>query len=45
VPVPGEHLNLRGLEVDVLEGDEKKISRLRIRKTETPQAEDATANR
>ncbi len=43
VPVVGEHLNLRGLEVDVLEADEKRISRLRIKKAEQPRAEDAAA--
>jgi CBS domain containing-hemolysin-like protein len=45
VPIAGEHLSLRGLDVDVLEADEKRISRLRIRKAEQPQAEDAAANR
>jgi len=45
VPVAGEHLSLRGLDVDVLEADEKRISRLRIKKAEQPQAEDAAANR
>src|SRR5213078_2937379 len=34
VPVAGEHLSLRGLEVDVLKADEKRISRLRIHKAE-----------
>ena len=44
VPVAGEHLNLRGLQVDVLEADEKRISLLRIKKAE-PQTEDAAANK
>ena len=45
VPVVGEHLKLNGLEVDVLEADEKRISRLRIKKAEQPQSQDAAANR
>lgn len=45
VPQPGEHLNFRGLEVDVLEADGKRISRLRIRKAETVGVPDATVNR
>ena len=45
VPRAGEHLEFRGLEVDVLEADEKKISRLRIKKAPTPEAEDAAVNR
>jgi putative hemolysin len=45
VPVAGEHLSLRGLEVDVIEADEKRVSRLRIKKADAPQAEDASTNR
>ena len=45
VPQPGEHLNFRGLEVDVLEADGKRISRLRIRKAEPNGVPDATVNR
>ena len=45
VPLAGEHLNLSGLEVDVVEADEKRISLLRIKKTEQPQMEDAAAER
>jgi putative hemolysin len=45
VPRAGEHLDFRGLEVDVLEADEKRISRLRIKKAATPQAEDAAVSR
>ena len=45
VPQPGEHLNFRGLEVDVLEADGKRISRLRIRKAEPNGVPDATLNR
>ena len=44
VPRSGEHVEFRGLEVDVLEADEKKISRLRIKKA-APKAEDASVNR
>src|SRR2546423_4557363 len=45
VPPPGEHLSFRGLEVEVLETDEKRISRLRLRKLAGTKAEDAAANR
>jgi CBS domain containing-hemolysin-like protein len=45
LPVAGEHLSLRGLEVDVLEADKKRISRLRITKAKEPRAEDASTNR
>ncbi|HYW73062.1 MAG TPA: hemolysin family protein [Pyrinomonadaceae bacterium] len=45
VPVAGEHLNFRGVEVDVLEADEKRISRLRIRRAHEPEAEGTAANR
>jgi len=45
VPLAGEHLHLRGLEVDVLEADGKRISRLQIKKSEQPQTEDESANR
>jgi len=45
VPRPGEHLNFRGLEVDVLEADQKRISRLRIRKAESVSVPDAAVNR
>jgi putative hemolysin len=45
VPLAGEHFTLRGLDVDVVEADEKRISRLRIKKAAAPQMEDASANR
>ena len=45
LPVTGEHLSLRGLEVDVLEADKKRISRLRITKAKEPRPEDASTNR
>jgi CBS domain containing-hemolysin-like protein len=34
VPLPGEQLTFRGLEVEVLEADERRISRLRVKKSE-----------
>jgi magnesium and cobalt exporter, CNNM family len=43
VPRPGEHLSFRGLEVDVLATDEKRIERLRVRRTE--ETGEAAANR
>ena len=45
VPRPGEHLDFRGLEVDVLEADGKRISRLRIKKAESVGVPDAALNR
>ncbi len=45
VPRPGEHLSFRGLEVDILDADEKRICRLKLRRAEEAKAEDATANR
>ncbi len=45
VPRQGEHLSFRGLEVEVLETDEKRISRLKLRKSPENKAEDAAANR
>ncbi len=44
VPRQGEHLSFRGLEVEVLEAGEKRISRLKLRKSGDGQAEDAAAN-
>jgi magnesium and cobalt exporter, CNNM family len=38
LPRPGEHLNLRGLEVEVLEADEKRIGRLRVKRMPEPSA-------
>ena len=32
VPLPGDHLKFRGLEVDVLEADERRIGRLRVKR-------------
>jgi putative hemolysin len=32
VPLPGDHLTFRGLEVDVLEADERRIGRLRVKR-------------
>ena len=45
VPLTGEHLSLRGLEIDVLEADEKRIARVRIEKAALAESEDAGANR
>src|SRR5256886_5428142 len=45
VPRPGDHLSFRGLEVDILDADEKRICRLKLRRTAEAKAEDATANR
>jgi len=38
LPRPGEHLNLRGLEVEVLDADEKRIGRLRLKQSPKPSA-------
>lgn len=43
VPRPGEHFNLRGLNVEVLEAGDKRISRLRLSKA-NDKAGDAAAN-
>src|SRR5205814_198843 len=45
VPRPGDHLSFRGLEVDILDADEKRICRLKLRRAAEAKAEDATANR
>ena len=45
VPRRGEHMSFRGLEVEVLEADEKRISCLKLRKSTDNKAEDAAANR
>lgn len=36
VPPPGEQLTFRGLEVEVLEADERRIGRLRVKRAESP---------
>ncbi len=33
VPAPGEHLTFRGLDVEVLEADERRIGRLRVKRS------------
>ncbi len=38
VPVPGEHLTFRGLDVEVLEADERRIGRLRVRRSQASSA-------
>jgi magnesium and cobalt exporter, CNNM family len=45
VPRQGEHLNFRGLEIEVLDADEKRISRLKLSRVKEQLAEDASANR
>lgn len=35
VPPPGEHLTFRGLEVEVLEADERRLGRLRVKRAGT----------
>jgi CBS domain containing-hemolysin-like protein len=44
VPRVGEQLTFRGLEVEVLNADEKRISRLRLRQATQVKADDATAH-
>jgi putative hemolysin len=44
VPAAGERLNVRGLEVEVLDGDERRISRLRIKKAQPQNASEVGAN-
>jgi putative hemolysin len=34
VPAPGDHLSFRGLDVEVLEADERRIGRLRLRRSQ-----------
>jgi CBS domain containing-hemolysin-like protein len=36
VPRAGEKLDIRGLEIEILRGDEKKLNLIRIRRNETP---------
>ncbi|HEX8292970.1 MAG TPA: hemolysin family protein, partial [Pyrinomonadaceae bacterium] len=43
VPAPGTRLNFRGLDVEVLEADERRINRLRLRRTQ-PDGEAAAAS-
>jgi len=40
VPIAGEHLNFRGLEVDVLEADERRIGRLRVKRAAPERADE-----
>ena len=44
VPAIGERLSIRGLEVEVLDGDERRISRLRIKKLEPESASEVSAS-
>jgi putative hemolysin len=41
VPRPGEHLTFRGLDVQVLEADERRISRLLLKRAETGNGNEA----
>jgi CBS domain containing-hemolysin-like protein len=40
VPPPGEQLTFRGLEVEVLEADERRIGRLRVKRAESEDAKE-----
>jgi putative hemolysin len=44
VPTPGTCLNLRGLDVEVLEADERRIGRLRLRRTRAGKADGHEGN-
>ena len=44
VPAPGTRLNLRGLDVEVLEADERRVNRLRLRRTQKHGEEAAAAS-
>ena len=44
VPATGERIKVRGLEVEVLDADERRISRLRIKKAQTKNASEVGAN-
>jgi putative hemolysin len=44
VPHVGDRLEFRGLEVEVVEADERRISRLRIKKAESPNASEIGAS-
>jgi putative hemolysin len=43
VPAPGTRFNLRGLDVEVLEADERRIGRLRLRRTQAEGGQAAAA--
>jgi len=42
VPQPGEHLTFRGLEVEVLEGDERRIGRLLVKRAPEKESSELT---
>jgi CBS domain containing-hemolysin-like protein len=44
VPPPGEHLTFRGLEVEVLEADERRIGRLRVKRAPSDSAQEVSRN-
>ncbi len=45
VPRPGERLSFRGLDVEVLAADEKRIGRLKLKRTREVNASDAAVNK
>ena len=45
VPRPGEHLSFRGLDVEVLAADEKRIARLRLKRSQGANVGDVAVNR
>ena len=45
VPHQGEHLSFRGIDVEVLAADEKRIARLKLRRAQEVSAEDAVTHR
>src|SRR5947209_877990 len=44
VPQPGTRLNFRGLDVEVLEADDRRINRLRLRRTRPEETDGADGN-
>jgi CBS domain containing-hemolysin-like protein len=44
VPQPGDHLTFRGLELEVLEADERRIGRLRVKLAEDESASGVSSN-
>ena len=45
VPQPGERISFRGLDVEVIEADEKRIACLRVRRAEEVPTQEAAVNR
>jgi CBS domain containing-hemolysin-like protein len=44
VPLAGDRLMFRGLEVEVVEADERRIGRIRVKRAETNQTEEVSQN-